>query len=616
MNDELKTESKTDENYSALTAYIIAVTTENISEKIEGIDNLSDQIRNAEDNSKRKSLKNKSNEFVALSQSLSTIETYLNTKAKISDNQRKELSSLSSALEEKELKKIQQKLNSAVNKSNKKANERIQKREKEAKKLVDKLGIRSEKAPYIEDGVKVKDIRVGNAIDSYCDKKIENSDFHFSVSKDKKELDLPDRYKEVFDYLDDMSKGNKKVDSKAIKKMIKEKERIKQAIIEREKLYNTISKLNNSFDTVRSVKDIDNKKVIKYMVKIQKKYRSFERKNAKYLNQFDLGIVERKIEENEAALQAKKEQEQKFNAQKDLAYQIEKTKEEHPKDIQKISELEDQLREANSRVKPGEIPDAKLAMSDGERKYKSDKFDEDIKNKSFKSETKASDNYENERKLSEKRTIFNEEAKKEIKEPNIYSSIYFLEDKKDPLYDDQYKEKIERREHQLERFWKMSPLERGLENLKAQGIVDENATLDDLTDVEKINYKTTFADEQYPFIAELNKIFGDKKDSYDDPMEIKSSGNVVYKNDGHGNVMNIDYSYNPRAEGNEIDSQVTDLKSRLSDLNQNEREDMMKQQIKRCAEARRNGEPIPQFSDLINEKEDSFDNEKGGYNTL
>ena len=179
-----------------------------------------------------------------------------------------------------------------------------------------------------------------------------------------------------------------------------------------------------------------------------------------------------------------------------LAYELEKALAETPDDLQKINEIKAAMQDFTRKFNISENT-LDLAKNNGKAKYQSEAKAQKAKVES----AKAKIEYEDELRKTVMAEI-REEAIRELESSRAFDDNYEVRNGDVYAQPMDREAMIQRKMDELMKMAEMTPIERGLYDLKRQGRIKNDATVEDLTSQQLNDIRIGYSDNTYSFMAD------------------------------------------------------------------------------------------------------------------
>lgn len=248
---------------------------------------------------------------------------------------------------------------------------------------------------------------------------------------------------------------------------------------------------------------------------LEQKYKKELEKANKFLSKFNFNDIKNQIKDNKD----EKEKENRINnnimTYQNLAYELEKVQCETPDNYQKISELKDKMRVLadSSGLTKSQLD---LADTNGKAKYHTEVED----NKAKGEYAQYRINYEKELEKNVM-TEIRDFAISKLKEEGAFDEEY--EFKNGDVYSKPMDKNamISKKMDELMKMADMSPIERGLYDLKRLGLISNDATALDLSSKQLEEIKNNYSDDAFRFVESYK--------TWKNRENMKPQANAIYK---------------------------------------------------------------------------------------
>ena len=440
-------------------------------------------------NSENKSHEEEIRRLTELSKAMSNLKFSESNKYKLPEVVTSSLDDISSLLTAEETAELRNVVNSSLRSANKAKKDNIKNASLEVQKILGKLGL-SDKAFLVYDGLDYK----------------KSISFEVATKEMEKELlsDLTPEYIPI-----NINKSEVSLDSgesvliskieptKSINNIVANITEIKDAMLTREKANRITLKISNAMTELNKITEIDITMIKTFLSKIQNKYQKELDKANKFISKFDFSNIKEQIEAKDAKKNKENEKENRITTYENLAYELEKALAETPDDLQNINEIKAAMQDFARKF---DIPENELdlARNNGKAKYQSEAKAQKAKVES----AKAKIEYEDELRRTVMAEI-REEAIRELETSKAFEDSSFEERNGDVYAEPINRETmIKRKMDELMKLAEMTPIERGLYDLKKQGRIKNDATVEDLTPQQLNDIRIGYSDNAYSFMAD------------------------------------------------------------------------------------------------------------------
>ena len=449
-------------------------------------------------NSENKSHEEEIRKLTELSKAMSNLKFSESSKYKLPEVVTSSLDDISSLLTVEETAELRNVVNSSLRSANKEKKDNVRNASLEVQKILGKLGL-SDKAFLVYDGLDYKKSISFEVATKEMEKEL-LSDLtaeYTPININKSEVSLDSSESILISRIEEMISKRELEPTKSINNIVANITEIKDAMLTREKANRITLKISNAMTELNKITEIDITMIKIFLSKIQNKYQKELDKANKFVSKFDFSNIKEQIETKEAKENKETEKENRITTYENLAYELEKALAETPDDLQKINEIKAAMQDFARKF---DIPknELDLARNNGKAKYQSEAKAQKAKVES----AKAKIEYEDELR----RTVMAEIREEAIRE--LESSKAFEDSSFEARNGDVYAEPInreamiQRKMDELMKLAEMTPIERGLYDLKKQGRIKNDATVEDLTPQQLNDIRIGYSDNAYSFMAD------------------------------------------------------------------------------------------------------------------
>lgn len=449
-------------------------------------------------NSENKSHEEEIRKLTELSKAMSNLKFSESSKYKLPEVVTSSLDDISSLLTVEETAELRNVVNSSLRSANKEKKDNVRNASLEVQKILGKLGL-SDKAFLVYDGLDYKKSISFEVATKEMEKEL-LSDLtaeYTPININKSEVSLDSSESILISRIEEMISKRELEPTKSINNIVANITEIKDAMLTREKANRITLKISNAMTELNKITEIDITMIKIFLSKIQNKYQKELDKANKFVSKFDFSNIKEQIETKEAKENKETEKENRITTYENLAYELEKALAETPDDLQKINEIKAAMQDFARKF---DIPENELdlARNNGKAKYQSEAKAQKAKVES----AKAKIEYEDELR----RTVMAEIREEAIRE--LESSKAFEDSSFEARNGDVYAEPInreamiQRKMDELMKLAEMTPIERGLYDLKKQGRIKNDATVEDLTPQQLNDIRIGYSDNAYSFMAD------------------------------------------------------------------------------------------------------------------
>lgn len=432
------------------------------------------------------------------------------------DNILEQFNDLSSILDEEETNELRNAVNNSLRNSNKNKKENVKIASTEVQKILNELGL-STKEFLIYDGLDYKKSMPHEASIKEVEKELLGrlTPKYTPVHSDKKEIELSPEDYTFFENFDKMLKNKEVEESNEVQKIVENLEQIKETMIIKEKCSKLLLKVSNVLLELDKITEIDVSEIKKFLSKLEITSKKELEKANKFLSKFDFTDIKKQIEEKKAKEEQEKSKNNNIVIYENLAYELEKTLIEEPDNHQKIYEIEAKMQEhANSYGLTKDEMD--VAKQNGKQKYHNDTNMQKNKVDAIK-ETIT---YEDELRKGVMAQI-REEAIRELERGKAFDESHELRNGDVHSAPMDKEAMIKRKMDELMLIAEMTPEERGLYELKKEGRVKPDATINDLSMQQLNDIRIGYSDNAYEFMADYK--------NWKSRESVKPKANEIFK---------------------------------------------------------------------------------------
>ena len=468
-------------------------------------------------NSENKSHEEEIRKLTELSKAMSNLKFSESSKYKLPEVVTSSLDDISSLLTVEETAELRNVVNSSLRSANKEKKDNVRNASLEAQKILGKLGL-SDKAFLVYDGLDYKKSISFEVATKEMEKEL-LSDLtaeYTPININKSEVSLDSSESILISRIEEMISKRELEPTKSINNIVANITEIKDAMLTREKANRITLKISNAMTELNKITEIDITMIKIFLSKIQNKYQKELDKANKFVSKFDFSNIKEQIETKEAKENKETEKENRITTYENLAYELEKALAETPDDLQKINEIKAAMQDFARKF---DIPENELdlARNNGKAKYQSEAKAQKAKVES----AKAKIEYEDELRRTVMAEI-REEAIRELETSKAFEDSSF-EARNGDVYAEPINREtmIQRKMDELMKLAEMTPIERGLYDLKKQGRIKNDATVEDLTPQQLNDIRIGYSDNAYSFMA-------DYKD-WKTRENVKPKADTIYK---------------------------------------------------------------------------------------
>lgn len=452
-----------------------------------------------------------------LSKAMGNLKFSKSSNYKLPEDITSSLDDISSLLTAEETAELRNVVNSSLRSANKEKKDNVRNASLEVQKILGKLGL-SDKAFLVYDGLDYKKSISFEVAAKEMEKELlsDLTPEYTPININKSEVSLNSSESVLISRIEEMISKKELEPTKSVDNIVANIVEIKEAMLTREKANTLILKISNAMTELNKITEIDVTMIKNFLSKIQNKYQKELDKANKFISKFDFSNIKEQIEAKAAKENKENEKENRITTYENLAYELEKALAETPDDLQKINEIKAAMQDFARKF---DIPENELdlARNNGKAKYQSEAKAQKAKVES----AKAKIEYEDELR----RTVMIEIREEAIRE--LESSKAFEDSSFEARNGDVYAEPIDReamiqrKMDELMKLAEMTPIERGLYDLKKQGRIKNDATVEDLTPQQLNDIRIGYSDNAYSFMA-------DYKD-WKAREAVKPKANTIYK---------------------------------------------------------------------------------------
>lgn len=449
-------------------------------------------------NSENKSHEEEIRKLTELSKAMSNLKFSESSKYKLPEVVTSSLDDISSLLTVEETTELRNVVNSSLRSANKEKKDNVRNASLEVQKILGKLGL-SDKAFLVYDGLDYKKSISFEVATKEMEKELlsDLTPEYTPININKSEVSLNSSESILISRIEEMISKRELEPTKSINNIVTNIAEIKEAMLTREKANRITLKISNAMTELNKITEIDITMIKTFLSKIQNKYQKELDKANKFISKFDFSNIKEQIEAKDANENKENEKENRITTYENLAYELEKALAETPDDLQNINEIKAAMQDFARKF---DIPENELdlARNNGKAKYQSEAKAQKAKVES----AKAKIEYEDELR----RTVMAEIREEAIRE--LESSKAFEDSSFEARNGDVYAEPInreamiQRKMDELMKLAEMTPIERGLYDLKKQGRIKNDATVEDLTSQQLNDIRIGYSDNAYSFMAD------------------------------------------------------------------------------------------------------------------
>ena len=449
-------------------------------------------------NSENKSHEEEIRRLTELSKAMSNLKFSESNKYKLPEVVTSSLDDISSLLTAEETAELRNVVNSSLRSANKAKKDNIKNASLEVQKILGKLGL-SDKAFLVYDGLDYKKSISFEVAIKEMEKELlsDLTPEYTPININKSEVSLDSGESVLISKIEEMISKRELEPTKSINNIVANIAEIKEAMLTREKANRITLKISNAMTELNKITEIDITMIKTFLSKIQNKYQKELDKANKFISKFDFSNIKEQIEAKDAKENKENEKENRITTYENLAYELEKALAETPDDLQNINEIKAAMQDFARKF---DIPENELdlARNNGKAKYQSESKAQKAKVES----AKAKIEYEDELRRTVMAEI-REEAIRELETSKAFEDSSFEERNGDVYAEPINRETmIKRKMDELMKLAEMTPIERGLYDLKKQGRIKNDATVEDLTPQQLNDIRIGYSDNAYSFMAD------------------------------------------------------------------------------------------------------------------
>ena len=449
-------------------------------------------------NSENKSHEEEIRRLTELSKAMSNLKFSESSKYKLPEVVTSSLDDISSLLTAEETAELRNVVNSSLRSTNKEKKDNIKNASLEVQKILGKLGL-SDKAFLVYDGLDYKKSISFEVATKEMEKELlsDLTPKYTPININKSEVSLDSGESVLISKIEEMISKRELEPTKSINNIVTNIAEIKEAMLTREKANRITLKISNAMTELNKITEIDITMIKTFLSKIQNKYQKELDKANKFISKFDFSNIKEQIEAKDAKENKENEKENRITTYENLAYELEKALAETPDDLQNINEIKAAMQDFARKF---DIPENELdlARNNGKAKYQSEAKAQKAKVES----AKAKIEYEDELRRTVMAEI-REEAIRELETSKAFEDSSFEERNGDVYAEPINRETmIQRKIDELMKLAEMTPIERGLYDLKKQGRIKNDATVEDLTPQQLNDIRIGYSDNAYSFMAD------------------------------------------------------------------------------------------------------------------
>lgn len=449
-------------------------------------------------NSENKSHEEEIRKLTELSKAMSNLKFSESSKYKLPEVVTSNLDDISSLLTAEETAELRNAVNSSLRSANKEKKDNIKNASLEVQKILGKLGL-SDKAFLVYDGLDYKKSISFEVATKEMEKELlsDLTPEYTPINTNKSEVSLDSSESILISKIEEMISKRELEPTKSVDNIVANIAEIKEAMLTREKANRITLKISNAMTELNKITEIDITMIKTFLSKIQNKYQKELDKANKFISKFDFSNIKEQIEAKDAKENKENEKENRITTYENLAYELEKALAETPDDLQNINEIKAAMQDFARKFDiPGNELD--LARNNGKAKYQSEAKAQKAKVES----AKAKIEYEDELRRTVMAEI-REEAIRELETSKAFEDSSFEERNGDVYAEPINRETmIKRKMDELMKLAEMTPIERGLYDLKKQGRIKNDATVEDLTPQQLNDIRIGYSDNAYSFMAD------------------------------------------------------------------------------------------------------------------
>lgn len=449
-------------------------------------------------NSENKSHEEEIRRLTELSKAMSNLKFSESNKYKLPEVVTSSLDDISSLLTAEETAELRNVVNSSLRSANKAKKDNIKNASLEVQKILGKLGL-SDKAFLVYDGLDYKKSISFEVATKEMEKELlsDLTPEYTPININKSEVSLDSGESVLISKIEEMISKRELEPTKSINNIVANIAEIKEAMLTRKKANRITLKISNAMTELNKITEIDITMIKTFLSKIQNKYQKELDKANKFISKFDFSNIKEQIEAKDAKKNKENEKENRITTYENLAYELEKALAETPDDLQNINEIKAAMQDFARKF---DIPENELdlARNNGKAKYQSEAKAQKAKVES----AKAKIEYEDELRRTVMAEI-REEAIRELETSKAFEDSSFEERNGDVYAEPINRETmIKRKMDELMKLAEMTPIERGLYDLKKQGRIKNDATVEDLTPQQLNDIRIGYSDNAYSFMAD------------------------------------------------------------------------------------------------------------------
>ena len=449
-------------------------------------------------NSENKSHEEEIRRLTELSKAMSNLKFSESNKYKLPEVVTSSLDDISSLLTAEETAELRNVVNSSLRSANKEKKDNIKNASLEVQKILGKLGL-SDKAFLVYDGLDYKKSISFEVAIKEMEKELlsDLTPEYTPININKSEVSLDSGESVLISKIEEVISKRELEPTKSINNIVTNITEIKEAMLTREKANRITLKISNAMTELNKITEIDITMIKTFLSKIQNKYQKELDKANKFISKFDFSNIKEQIEAKDAKKNKENEKENRITTYENLAYELEKALAETPDDLQNINEIKAAMQDFARKF---DIPENELdlARNNGKAKYQSEAKAQKAKVES----AKAKIEYEDELRRTVMAEI-REEAIRELETSKAFEDSSFEERNGDVYAEPINRETmIKRKMDELMKLAEMTPIERGLYDLKKQGRIKNDATVEDLTPQQLNDIRIGYSDNAYSFMAD------------------------------------------------------------------------------------------------------------------
>ena len=449
-------------------------------------------------NSENKSHEEEIRRLTELSKAMSNLKFSESNKYKLPEVVTSSLDDISSLLTAEETAELRNVVNSSLRSANKAKKDNIKNASLEVQKILGKLGL-SDKAFLVYDGLDYKKSISFEVATKEMEKELlsDLTPEYIPININKSEVSLDSGESVLISKIEEMISKRELEPTKSINNIVANIAEIKEAMLTRKKANRITLKISNAMTELNKITEIDITMIKTFLSKIQNKYQKELDKANKFISKFDFSNIKEQIEAKDAKKNKENEKENRITTYENLAYELEKALAETPDDLQNINEIKAAMQDFARKF---DIPENELdlARNNGKAKYQSEAKAQKAKVES----AKAKIEYEDELRRTVMAEI-REEAIRELETSKAFEDSSFEERNGDVYAEPINRETmIKRKIDELMKLAEMTPIERGLYDLKKQGRIKNDATVEDLTPQQLNDIRIGYSDNAYSFMAD------------------------------------------------------------------------------------------------------------------